>query len=275
MRREYVVGLMLLAACGRWGFGEPDGGLANDDSDATPREDGASDALQADANTAGYTVVIGTTPYPTLPGAAAVPGFAVGADDESYAMTLPFAFQLYGISYTAININVNGFVTFGPAPTGLDAYLNDCPLDATTPAATIAVFWDDLVSDTATAPMGFVTYAQDMSAADPWFAVEWRDLDAYYQAGGGNNHFVQNLRVTHMLVLHESGVFEMKYGPRTAPTLDRDCGLSRHRGCSATIGIEAASDSPTKTVQCGNEVNALSAGFTPIDADRLITLTPN
>ena len=277
MRREYVAGLILLAACGRWGFGgDPDADLGDDDA-SPPDVDSASDpdALQADANTADYTVTVGSTPYPTLPGTVVVPGFATNADDESYAMTLPFAFTLYGTSYTSININVNGFVTFGPSPTGLDAYINDCPLDATTPAATIAVFWDDLFSNTTTAPAGSITYAQDLTTADHWFAVEWRDFDAYYQAGGGNNHFGQNLRVTHLLVLHESGVFEMKYGPRTAPTLDRDCGLQRHRGCSATIGIEAAGDSPTKTVQCGNDVNALSAGFTPIDADRFITFTPN
>lgn len=275
------MGLVLLAACGRRGFGSPDGGSGGDDrgggDDAQdPDAALAPDAVQPDAApVADYTVTSGTTPYTSLPGAAVVPGFVVGADDDSYAMTLPFAFPLYGTSYATIQINVNGFVTFGPAPTGLDAYINDCPLDATTPSATIAVFWDDLFSNSTTAPSGSVDYAQSLTTADRWFAVEWRDLDAYYQAGGGNNHFSQNMRVTHQLVLHESGVIEMKYGPRVAPSLDRDCGLARHRGCSATIGIEAAGNSPTRTVQCGTDANALSPGFTPIDVDRTITFTPN
>jgi hypothetical protein len=277
VRGNYVLGLAVLAACGRWGFdapgtdAQPGGG---DDDAAFDDSLGAQDADVDGTPGPGYTVVTGTSTYPGLPGAVTVPGFAITADDESYAMTLPFAFTLYGTSYSTININVNGFVTFGPSPTGLDAYVNDCPLDATTPAATIAVFWDDLFSNTITPPSGSLTYAQDLAAGDPWFAVEWRDLDAYFQAGGGNNHFEQNMRVTQQLVLHASGVIEMKYGPRTAPTLDRDCGLQRHRGCSATIGIEAAGDSPTRTVQCGNDLNALSAGFMLIDANRTLTFTP-
>ncbi len=279
MRRKYVLGLICLAGCGRWGFdGGADGGGANDSADTLSPFDGTGDPDAASLDTPpgpGYTVTSGTTTYGSLPAASVVPGFVAGADDESYAMTLPFAFTFYGTSYTTISINVNGFVTFGTPPTGTDTYINDCPLDATTPSATIAVFWDDLFSNTMTAPSGSVDYAQDLAAADRWFAVEWRELDAYFLAGGGNNHFEQNMRVTQQLVLHESGVIEMKYGPRTAPTLDRDCGLDRHRGCSATIGIEAAASTPMKTVQCGTDTNMLSVGFTPIDSNRRLTFTPN
>jgi hypothetical protein len=81
------------------------------------------------------------------------------------------------------------------------------------------------------------------------------------------------MRVTQQLVMHESGVIELKYGPRTAPTLNRDCGLERHRGCSATIGIEAEGNAPTKTIQCGTDVGPLGT-ITMIDPGRMFTLTP-
>ncbi len=278
MRSGYLLLLVCAAGCGRWGFGGADGGVADADGDGLDAVEGAGDpdASQTDATAGpGYVVTTGSATYGSLPGAATVPGFVVGADDESYAMTLPFPFPFYGTSYSSMSISVNGFVTFGPPPTGVNAFINDCPLDATSPATTIAVFWDDLFSNAAISPSGSVDYAQDLSGADRWFAVEWRDLDAYFLAGAGNNHFQQNLRVTQRLVLHESGVIEMKYGPRTAPTLDRDCGLDRHRGCSATIGVQAATSTQSKSVQCGTDLNALSPGFTPVSPDRWFVFTPS
>ncbi len=283
MRGKYLLGLALLASCGRWGFSEPDGGIGQAldgdglpgdlDGDATG-DDSAIDAMIDATNMATYTVATSSgQTYTALPGAQTVPGFLTTADDESYAMTLPFTFKLYGVPYTVININANGFVTFSGTPTGVDTYLNDCLLDTTTPDATIAVFWDDLFSNTSAAPVASMTYAQDLAGADRWFAIEWRDFDAYFLAGGGNNHFSQGLRVTQQLVLHESGVIEMKYGPRSAPTLDRDCGLARQQGCSATIGVEAAGNAPTKTIQCGTALGTVGA-FTAIDAGRVFTLTP-
>lgn len=267
MRCSLLLALALLASCGRLGFGAVDGGIEGD-GEAT------GDAPLDGVNLADYTLTTATgQPYAALPGALLVAGFLTTADDESYAMTMPFTFTLYGVPYTQINISANGFVTFDVAPTGIETWLNDCPLDTTAPAATIAVFWDDLVSNNLTAPAATLTYAQDLSGADHWFAIEWRDFDAYYLAGGGNNHFAQGVRVTQQLVLHESGVIELKYGPRTAPTTARDCGLTRHQGCSATIGIEAAGNAPTKTIQCGTALGSTGV-FTAIDPGRVFTLTP-
>ncbi len=270
-----LLALALFAGCGRLGFDAVDGGGKGDGDGAADADvDAVGDASLDGINLADYTVTTVTgQPYAALPGALAVPGFLTTADDESYAMTMPFTFRLYGVPYTQINISANGFVTFDVAPTGFETWLNDCPLDTTTPAATIAVFWDDLVSNTTTAPSATMTYAQDLSGADHWFAIEWRDFDAYYIAGGGNNHFAQGVRVTQQLVLHESGVIEMKYGPRSAPTIARDCGLARHQGCSATVGVEAEGNAPTKTIQCGSATGTVGM-FTAIDPGRVVTLTP-
>jgi len=274
------MGLVGLSGCGRWGFDVPVDGLPHDGDDLdalvikgdSPLPIDADPTIDAALGFGDYTVTSGTAAYLDLAGAQPVPGFAVGADDESYALPLPFPFTFYGIPFSTVNVSVNGFVTFGTPPVGSDAFTNDCPLDGTTPDAVIAVFWDDLFAS-ATAPAGNISYAIGGTAPARWVAIEWKNLDAYYQAGGGNNSFGQNLRVTQQLVLLESNVIEMRYGPRTAPTLNRDCGLDRHRGCSATVGVEASGNTMSTTVQCGTAAGP-APGYAPIDDGRLITLTP-
>jgi hypothetical protein len=104
--------------------------------------------------------------------------------------------------------------------------------------------------------------------------VEWANLDAYYAAGGGGNSFLQGIRVTHQVTIHETGVIEMHYGPRTPPVdKQKDCGADRHRGCSATIGLEAPASTAFKQVQCGSAAGP-GPGYAPIDADHMIVFTP-
>ena len=100
-------------------------------------------------------------------------------------------------------------------------------------------------------------------------------MNASKASAEGSNAFAQGVRVTQALVLHETGTIEMHYGPRTAPkTLNRDCGADRHRGCSATIGLEASGSTLFKNVQCGTSTGP-GPGYTPIDEGRLFTYTPS
>ena len=268
------------SACGRWGFASvPDTPPAIDppadaladvtgkSADAFSLVD-AAPQIDSPPGLGDYMVTQGSAAYVALAGSD-VPGFAVGADDENYVVALPFTFTYYGIAYTSVTVSANGYLTFGPLASGSDTYSNDCPLDTTPPDAVIAVFWDDLESDPLTAPAGYITYATTASS----IAIEWKDMDAFYQAGTGNNAFAQGMRVTQQVVLHDSGVIEMLYGPRTAPTRDHDCGLDRHRGCSATVGLEAPASTAFKNVQCGS-AGGPGPGYAPIDEGRTITFTP-
>ena len=65
-----------------------------------------------------------------------------GTADDGYAtVTLPFAFSLYGINYSTINIVTNGFVNFDTSST---AYTNTgIPITAA-PNNALYAFWDDL-----------------------------------------------------------------------------------------------------------------------------------
>ena len=258
--------LVLVAACGRVGFDPPQAAEAK--PDAAPVID-ADPTIDAPIGVGSYAIAESSSPYVTLEAAPVVPGFEAGSDDGLYELPLPFTFLYYGIPYTSISISTNGYATFGAPVANIDSYTNDCPLDATTPDALIAVFWDDLFASSATAPLGTIRYTTAPGRVD----IEWRDLDAYYHAGAGQNSFSQGIRVTHTLVLHDTGVIEMHYGPRTGSSTNKDCGVDRHRGCSATIGLRAPSSSVIQPVQCGTEIGPQDP-YTAITEGRLITFTP-
>jgi hypothetical protein len=273
---RFAVPLLFLAACGRLGFDAVDGtdagsGESIGKPDIGPLVD-AGVTVDSPPGFGSYTFTDSTAPYVLLTGAT-VPGFAVQADDENYAMALPFTFTFYGIAYTSVTISMNGYVTFEDPIAGAETQRNDCGLDATQPGATIAVFWDDLYASAMAPSAGSLSYLFDGTAPDRRLTIEWRDLDAYYVAG--SNAFTQGVRVTHSLVLHETGTIEMHYGPRSPPvSTNKDCGPDRHRGCSATIGLEAPGSQLFANVQCGTSAGP-GPGYTPIDAGRAFTFVPN
>ncbi len=273
--------LLFLAACGRFGFSGSggDGGATNDGTDDAVVTVGKADAppmvdsgatIDDLPGMGGYTLTTGSAPYVPLAGTT-VPGFALAADDDNYQFALPFTFPFYRVPYTTLTISVNGYVTFDPPVVGADTEYNDCPLDATPPGAMIAIFWDDLYASTV-APTAGLSYAVTGTAPDRMLAIEWLDMDAYYVVG--SNAFTQGVRVTHTLVLHESGTIEMHYGPRSPPAYpNKDCGADRHRGCSATVGLEAPGSALFDNVQCGTAAGP-GPGYMPIDEGLLLTFVP-
>jgi hypothetical protein len=275
-----VVVLLLLGACGRFGFNTA-GSDANPDEDAqtSGKPDGAptidaDPSIDAAQGVGSYTITESVAAYASPAGAQIMPGFVAGADDENYPLALPFTFTFYGIAYTSLFASVNGFVTFGSPVSGAESYDNDCPINNSPPDATIAVFWDDLYFNP-DALMGSISFAVDGASPDRRVTIEWRDLDAWYRAGAGNNYFNQNLRTTQKLTLHENGTIEIHYGPRSTPTdPNRDCGPQRHLGCSATVGLEAPGSTVTQMVQCGTAAGPLP-GYQATAEGRRITFVPN
>ena len=264
--------VLLLASCGRFGFGnEPGGeqGVAKPDGS----ELDADPTIDAALGVGDYAVSESMTPYTLLGSPTPIVASGAGADDEFFPLALPFTFTFYGIAYTQVQVAANGYLVFGNAPSGADNYTNDCPIDATPPDATIAVFWDDLYASPNQTPYGSIGYTTGGSAPDRTIEIEWRDMDAFYNAGGGNNNFTQLLRITQKVVLHETGVIELHYGPRTPPMRDHDCGLERHLGCSATVGLDAPGGTMTKTVQCGTATGP-KVSYAPLVEGRHITFTP-
>jgi hypothetical protein len=274
MRRR-AVAIALLASCGRYGFSGDDG-VAGEAGIAKPDTGQLADAdptIDAALGVGDYTVIESSAPYILLASPTPIVAAGAGADDELFPLALGFTFTFYGIAYTQALVAANGYVTFGNPPAGADNYTNECPLDATPPDSVIAVFWDDLFASKAVMPYGSIGYVESGVAPDRTITIEWRDMDAFYNAGTGGNNFTQLLDVTQAVVLHENGTIDLHYGPRTAPQRDRDCGLERHLGCSATVGLEAPSTTMTKLVQCGT-AGGTKISYTPLVEGRLITFTP-
>jgi hypothetical protein len=262
------IALMLCCSC-RIGFDAvDDGGFQKPLS-----EHDAANGPDSPPGSGSYTLVDTNAEYVGLGDMPAITGFQPDDDSENYQVTLPFPFVFYQVSYNMMTVNLNGYVTFTTPLTGLATGENDCPFTTAAPDAMIAVFWDDLWASTFVTPSSTIVTAVAGSAPDRTFTVEWRDMDAFYLQGG--SWWSQDIATTQQLVLHESGAIDLHYGPRQvlANFKDRDCGLDRHRGCSATIGLEGAGGGPVHLVQCGTASGPM-AGYTPIDEGRLLRFTP-
>ncbi|MDQ3339752.1 MAG: hypothetical protein M4D80_31710 [Myxococcota bacterium] len=272
MRRAGVVAAFaLVCACGRVGFeAAPAGELTKPDGAPVPDAD---PTIDAPIGMGSYTIAESTAPYTLLDGADVVPGFEPGSDEGLYELALPFTFTYYGIPYDKVAAHMNGYVTFGGPVASPEAYQNDCPLDASAPDAMIAVFWDDLFASKMIMPFGTLRFAIKGAAPTRSLEIEWRDVDAFYRAGTGNNFFSQGVRTTQKIVLRESGVIALHYGPRTGSSTTKDCGVERHIGCSASVGLRAPSSAVLQPIQCGTETG-FHAGAMPLADGRLITFTP-
>jgi hypothetical protein len=138
------------------------------------------------------------------------------ADDGEANVTLPFAFNFYGVASTAIRVGNNGGVIFN-ATTG-DLAVTNADLSLSGTATNLIVpFWDDIDSDT-----GNVYYATFGTAPHRIFVVEWYNRPHYSNVGNA----------TFELILYE-GTNNIKYQYQDVvfgnPSYDY--------GISATVGI--------------------------------------
>ncbi|MDB4954899.1 MAG: hypothetical protein JWO36_2468 [Myxococcales bacterium] len=260
-----LVALGGLAGCGRFGFAP-----AELDAPLVPGKDGF---VPSDGNRA-FDVALGVGSYAMTDtnvtyialGGTVISGSST-ADEQTYPLALPFTFAFYGVAYNSITVGADGWLSFTGAISGATPWVNPCPLDAVAQDAAVAVFWDDLVARSSGTT---INYAASGTAPNRKFAVEWSHFTAWYQYG--TSYFDQDTNVTQQVVLHESGVIDLHYGPRTAPSMNYDCGVGRHQGCSATVGLEAPGTT-SMTTQCGT-ASGPAPGYTALVPGRMLSFTP-
>jgi N-acetylneuraminic acid mutarotase len=139
--------------------------------------------------------------------------FPLSGDDSFAPVTLPFAFSLYGQTYTSANVCTNGFITFG---TGTCPFTNSSIPSAATPNAAIYPFWDDMFIDPST------MFTQTLTSPNR-FVIEWRNA-GFFPPGSPD-------RLDFEVILYENGQILTQY---------RNVDNSHEQGNSATIGIENA-----------------------------------
>jgi len=158
------------------------------------------------------------TPYNWLD--ATVGGTIVAQGDDTYEyVSLPFAFNFYGNTYTGLYVSSNGFVSFGA---GYSSYSNGCIPSTATPNNAIYAFWDDLVP--AGGSDGNIYVKQIDSGT---FVIEWYRVRQY----GTSNYqtFEIVLRNDHSITLQYQSVSNTG---------------------SATVGVENATGTLAKQYLC-------------------------
>ncbi|MBN8611849.1 MAG: hypothetical protein J0L92_14740 [Deltaproteobacteria bacterium] len=155
-------------------------------------------------------------------------------DDGEALVTLPFPFQYYGVSVTAMTVGVNGAVIFHPTATSTTqiAFSNGTLL-----TGMLAPFWDDFHLGTTAGPFGSIVTQTAGAVGSRTFTVEWREVRAYPQRATAGNH------VSFQIVLFEgSNIIHVNYGPIVGTvTLDSDA------PAGGTIGARSTTGSTTDT----------------------------
>ena len=119
------------------------------------------------------TIAAGTFQLRPVPATVAVSG----DDTVSGALAIGFPFEFYGQPVTAVNVGVNGFLTFG------DTTSNGCcsglPMpDPSAPNGWIALYNVDLITSS-----GSITYGMQGTAPNRELVVSWNAVPHY--SGGG------------------------------------------------------------------------------------------
>jgi subtilisin family serine protease len=158
---------------------------------------------------------------------------ALGGDDATAQLALPFAFPFYGATYETAHVSTNGLIAF-PAPSA--AYLNGAIPSAAAPNGAVYGLWDDLYVD----GPGQVRTQVLGEAPARQVVVEWHDV----------RFLGTSARFSFQVVLSEGGGVEVRYG--NLPADDRG------RGASATVGVEDATG--TDALQYSTGRPSLTAG---------------
>jgi hypothetical protein len=160
---------------------------------------------------------------------------ALSGDDVFTNVTLPFAFSLYGQSYTSAAVCTNGFLTF---LSGTCPFTNSGIPSGGTPNAAIYPFWDDMYMDASSS-----MWTSTLTSPNR-FVIEWRNASFFPCCGD---------RLDFEVVLYENGQILTQY---------RNVDNSHEGGASATLGIE--NQSGTVAFQYSMNEAALATGSSAI-----------
>ena len=154
--------------------------------------------------------------------------YTASTDDR----TLPFPFTFYGEEYNTIQINTNGWISFGNFE--MNAFRNYPIPGAGGPSPMVAAFWDDLM----TGSSGYVYYY----ASDEYVVIQWDNMRTCGDLTGG--WYASNCsggpRQTFEMILYPSNEIKIQYQDfNNASDGNYPNGGTPSHGCYSTIGIES------------------------------------
>ena len=141
-----------------------------------------------------------------VPLASSTVGLSSGWDDNSAVqVTIPFSFTFNQVSYTALRINPNGYITFGATAPAGNSYN---PISATTGySGAIAAIGRDLISNAST-----VVYGTEGTSPNRVFVVQWNNARRYSGSGG----LVGDVLNFQIRIYETTNIAEVRYGTCTA-----------------------------------------------------------
>ncbi len=200
-----------------------------------------------------YSFTAATGTYSALSGGTSpllfTPSLNYGPADEGYTNSIPlgFTFVYNGVAYTTVNVNVNGFMTFGEGfndDDEEDYFLNSLtsgPSSQTNIRPIIAPLWDDLnLVDEAN-----IKYQMSGTAPNRVFTMEWANAHWSYTADDPVISFQVKLYETNNIV-------EFLYKQEAGNT----------SGASASIGISGFLSGANNFISLSNSSAAPAASST-------------
>ena len=144
---------------------------------------------------------------------------------------LPFPFNFYGQEYNSIQINTNGWISFGDYQ--MNAFRNYPIPGAGGPSPMVAAFWDDLMTGSG----GNVYYYE----SNEYVVVQWDDMRTCGNLSGG--WYATNCsggpRQTFQIILYPTNEIKIQYQDfNNASDGNYPSGGTPSHGCYSTVGIE-------------------------------------
>lgn len=238
-----------------------------DDGNMTNGDGCPSNCRLQDTLTGWYTATgLISRQYETLPNARTLLT-PTDSDDGFARLTLPFAFEFFGVPTSTLTISVNGFVAPGAVALP-DSHINRSFPDTTPANGVIAVWWDDLLIDPGVdggADMSYMIFGQ---APTRTAVIQWRGVRFAPQPHSTFRHRRFGFQLA---IAEDSSALQYRYGitetgPGGVPTvLSTSVGLENQ---DATVGQDLLDCTPA----CDGRPRPPRADGFPENAS--ITITP-
>jgi hypothetical protein len=141
-------------------------------------------------------------------------------------VNLPFQFSYYGINYNEITVCTNGWISFGSSES--EAFRNYEIPGAGGPPAMVAVFWDDLKTNSG----NVYTFADPNNE---YFVVEWSNMKTYDQNSTEN---FQIILYNNSVMPYGDGEMKLQYKTFNNTSNGNFSSYPPVHGSFCTIGIE-------------------------------------
>jgi cysteine-rich repeat protein len=160
------------------------------------------------------TLATGIGGFPDAPGTGTTTAVLTLGDDATTVVTFPVTqtFTMFGVVYSAMNVNSNGNITFGAGDTTFDESVAEHYL-----LPRISVFWDDL-NPSAGGTVRYDAFADRITVtwtSVPLFGAASTDSVQVTMFTSGAN--VGNVRMTYLGVASTTGLVGISSGTGTAP----------------------------------------------------------